>query len=253
PYFLAADEPAGSYPPGSWRYLAPGTHSPVAGIHFVGMGGLGLDAAEYSASDPAVAKKLGVFGYDRETRVADITDGLDQTIVLIQVPPSFKTCWLSAGGSTIRGVPEDDPVAPFVCITYKGKRGTFAIMGDGKVRFIAADMKPETFKALCTIAGGEKIDNLGEIAPSVPDPGTTLKPTLPGDLPQPPVDGPKPPVDGPRPPVGGGIVPPPVGGGGGNVPQQKKINDLRQIGLAYHNCCDATQRAPTKVDDLAPF
>ncbi|HKB41091.1 MAG TPA: hypothetical protein VKD72_31980, partial [Gemmataceae bacterium] len=34
---------------------------------------------------------------------------------------------------------------------------------------------------------------------------------------------------------------------------QKKINDLRQIGLAYHNCCDATQRAPTKVDDLAPF
>jgi len=103
------------------------------------------------------------------------------------LPPTYKTCWLAGGGSTIRGVPETDSVEPFVCTTWKGRRGTFAIMADGKVRFIPADMRPETFQALCTIAGGEKIDNLDTIAP-VADEGTVLKPKLPGDLPKSPTE-----------------------------------------------------------------
>lgn len=31
------------------------------------------------------------------------------------------------------------------------------------------------------------------------------------------------------------------------------VNDLKQIGLAYHSCNDATNKAPTKAEDLAPY
>ena len=42
-------------------------------------------------------------------------------------------------------------------------------MGDGKVRFIPEKIDPDKFRAMCTIAGGEKIDDLDQIAPVVPD------------------------------------------------------------------------------------
>ena len=52
------------------------------------------------------------------------------------------------------------------------KRGTFAIMGDGQVRFISPANKvtPDIFRALCTIAGGETISNLDRLCPLVPLP-----------------------------------------------------------------------------------
>ncbi len=31
------------------------------------------------------------------------------------------------------------------------------------------------------------------------------------------------------------------------------VNDLKQIGLAFHACIDATNRAPQKAEDLAPY
>jgi hypothetical protein len=142
-----------------------------AATNFVGMAGVGLDAAEYRANDPATAKKRGVFGYDRETKKADIKDGLDQTIALIQVPTEPKSPWIAGGGSTVRGVSEDlDCVQPFVCTEYQGKRGTFAIMADGKVRFIPATIDPKTFQAMCTIAGDDKVKDLEKVAPEVSPP-----------------------------------------------------------------------------------
>jgi hypothetical protein len=33
----------------------------------------------------------------------------------------------------------------------------------------------------------------------------------------------------------------------------RTTNDLKQIGLAYHNCIDATNKAPAKAEDLAPY
>jgi hypothetical protein len=80
-------------------------------------------------------------------------------------------------------------------------------MADGKVRFIAKDINPDTFKALCTINGGEVIDNLDEVAPVVPGQGKSLlKPQLPPATavpqpePKPPIEGTKP-AEGARPPV----------------------------------------------------
>jgi Protein of unknown function (DUF1559) len=212
PQFLAADKPVGAYPPRSWCFDAPGLKTPVAATHFVGVAGLGLDAAEFMPGDPATAKKLGVFGYDRQTKPADITDQKESTIAVIQIPANFGTCWLAGGGSTIRGVPEQDSVAPFVCTEYKDakgiRKGTYAIMCDGKVRFIPADIKQETFRAMCTIAGGETIEDLNRIAPEIKDETVVLKPELPpaapgGDV-KPPV---KTPPGGEKPPVGTGSLP----------------------------------------------
>ena len=72
------------------------------------------------------------------------------------------TPWLAGGGATVRGVSDGpDAVKPFVCTEYQGKRGTFAVMGDGKVRFIPETIDPKIFRTLCLIAGGEKIDGPG--------------------------------------------------------------------------------------------
>ena len=205
PQFLAADTPVGAYPPRSWRFNAPGLSAPAAATHFVGIGGIGLDAAEFMPGDPATAKKLGVFGYDRQTKLADITDKKESTIAVIQIPANFGTCWLAGGGSTIRGVPEQDSVAPFVCTEYKGKKGTYAIMCDGKVRFIPADIKQETFRAMFPVAGGETIEDLNRIAPEIKGETVVLKPELPPTAPgaevKPPVKPPTAPGKEPKPPV----------------------------------------------------
>jgi len=210
----------------------------VANTHFVGIAGVGLEAARYKEGDPAVAKKLGVFGYDRITQLAQITDGPENTIVAIQVPPMFKRPWLAGGGATVMGVPETESVKPFVCVGEGEKAGTFAIMGDGKVRFISAKISDKDFQALCTIAGGEVVD-VNALAPEVKPEKSELKA-------QPPKEGaikPAPPTDGSKPAN-------PLQAAADRVRTQ---NDLKQIGLAYHNLLAATNKAPTRVEDLAPF
>jgi hypothetical protein len=143
----------------------------VADTQFVAIAGIGPDAAEYAAEDQAVAGKLGAFGYDRITKLSDIKDKLSETIIVLQVPPMFKRPWLAGGGSTVMGVPETGTMQPFVCpnVAYNNKPGTFAIMADCSVRFIPATLPYETFKAMCTIKGGESVE-LGRDVPVVPPP-----------------------------------------------------------------------------------
>jgi uncharacterized protein (TIGR03067 family) len=158
----------------------PGKDGAFGATHFVGIAGLGMDAADYGSADPAVAAKLGVFGYDRVTKKSAVKDGLDKTIAMLMVPADHKTPWLAGGGATIRAIDDGDdvnPLAPFVCTVYPakpgdtskfvGQRGTLAIMADGKVRFIPATLPAATFRALCTIAGGEKIDKLDLLCPVI--------------------------------------------------------------------------------------
>jgi hypothetical protein len=135
---------------------APGYR--YATTHYVGIAGVGLDAADYTSDDPAHASRLGVFGYDRETPLAAIKDGPAGTIAVLEVPPSYRRPWMAGGGATVVGVPETASIKPFVCREYMGRKGTFAIMADGSVRFIPETISDATFKALCTIGGGEKID-----------------------------------------------------------------------------------------------
>ena len=164
-----------------WR-----AHPPSLGIldlgatHFVGVAGVGADAADYSAQDardPTLAKKIGVFGYDRRTAVKDITDGMSNTIYMIQVPPTYERPWIAGGGATVTGIPETQCMKPFARTQGNGKNGTYVLMCDGSVRFIGADISDDVFKALCTIKGGEEIADLNKVAPKVDPKGPTLKTT----------------------------------------------------------------------------
>jgi hypothetical protein len=151
-----------SYPLSSALAHYPAVPFPLGGTHFVGISGIGQDAPDYAADDPAVANKLGVFGYDRQTSLDEIKKnrGLSHTAVMVQVPyngAAGVTPWMAGGGSTLRGVPETNSIKPFVSTTQDGKAGTYVLMADGSVRFVAADVSDQVFKTMCTIKGSAQV------------------------------------------------------------------------------------------------
>jgi hypothetical protein len=165
------------------------------------------------------------------------------------VPQGQEGAWIAGGGSTVRGVAEDaDCVRPFVCAKYRMPKGgevpgTFAIMGDGKVRFIPATIDPKLFRAMCTVAGGEEgLANIDVIAPVVPgdeesQPELKVKPEVPPPAPAAP----------PRPAA-------PPAAPRGPAAQALLTNQMKQIVLAHHNFWSTNgNRGPTKPEDLAPF
>lgn len=154
------------YPDHTRFATPPGVGVEMAATHFVGIAGVGLDAAEYSRNDPAYLAKRGVFSYDGAATIAEIGKGrgLSNTAVAIQIPHDGLTGvapWIAGGGGTVRGVPESNSIAPFVLSTdrngrpiqYKGKRGTHVFMADGSVRFVTDKVSDDVFKAMATING----------------------------------------------------------------------------------------------------
>jgi uncharacterized protein (TIGR03067 family) len=160
------------YPQTSWR-----AHSPLAEGHslgatnYVALSGLGLDSARYDPANPAYEKLVGITGYDWGSKPSQIKDGLSNTIYMIQVPPGFNRPWIAGGGATVQGVDDAaaNPVMDFVHRTPDGKRGTYALMADGTVRWVAEGIDPKVFKAMVTRAGGESIE-LDKAAPKEPPP-----------------------------------------------------------------------------------
>ncbi len=130
----------------------------LALTHFVGMSGVedarNVVAAKLPRSDP----RAGVFGYDEVARPEQITDGASHTIMVVG-GGELASPWLLGGGGTIRGARE--PLFDSTSgLTMKGLSGggTLAIMADGSVRQINANIDPAVFKAMCTIHGSETVD-----------------------------------------------------------------------------------------------
>jgi hypothetical protein len=160
------------YPQSAWRANWPDLPGRVfGGTNYVAIAGVGRDAARL---DPKTdAKKVGITGYEWGSKVEEVADGLENTIYLMQTPPGLPQPWLAGGGATVRGLDEKDPMLGFrhKIGTPGGKEGTFALMGDGSVRFLPADIKPDLLLAMATRAGGEKIaDRLDKEAPLVYSP-----------------------------------------------------------------------------------
>lgn len=195
-----------SYPDRT-RYLAVKDLSlDFAATHFVGMAGIGLDAASYKRGDPATDHKRGPLSYDDSASLEEIRKGrgVSNVILMIQVPHEQNigvSPWIAGGGATLRGVPEDEnPLGPFVLstdrdgktINHQGKRGTYVLMVDGSVRFIDQNIAPEVFKAMCTIGGpAPKNFDLDK------NPGATLIPApgSKGKAPAKPIDKPATPIE----------------------------------------------------------
>jgi hypothetical protein len=130
------------------------------------MAGLGKDAALVPSSDP----KAGIFGYNRKTKFADVTDGHSTTIMVIET--NFENGpWGAGGFSTVRGIDLEGSA-------YLGTAGQFGSLHrtqdslpfivypecsncayvDGSVRYLVKTIDPQVFEALATMAGGEKIE-----------------------------------------------------------------------------------------------
>jgi uncharacterized protein (TIGR03067 family) len=148
-----------------------------AATHYVGIAGVGLDAASYKRGDPATVHKRGPFSYDESATMEEIAAGrgLSNTILMAQVPHDAITGvspWIAGGGATLRGVPEKNSIAPFAA-KHGEKRGTYVMMADGSVRFITQNVSDDVFKAMSTIAGPAPADfdlNKNPHTPLIPAP-----------------------------------------------------------------------------------
>ncbi|MFT5327270.1 MAG: hypothetical protein ACI8P0_005159 [Planctomycetaceae bacterium] len=120
--------------------------------HYVGMAGIGKDAANLKIDDPGA----GMFGYNRQTRLRDITDGTSNTIAITEASDDFGP-WAQGGRSTLRGLTEEPYINGPDGIGSSFPGGMDAGFSDGSVRFISENIDPEVFKALITIRGGERV------------------------------------------------------------------------------------------------
>lgn len=163
------------YPQSAWRAnhpLADQGQAALGATNFVALSGVGLDSARFNPTNPAHAKLVGITGYEWGSNPAEITDGMSNTIYMIQVPPGFTRPWIAGGGATVMGVDDKaaNPVSDFVHTEPSGKRGTYALMADGSVRHIPENIDPAVFKAMVTRAGGEALGDLDAKLPKLPMP-----------------------------------------------------------------------------------
>jgi flagellar basal body-associated protein FliL len=161
-----------SYPQPSWRASSPLVHDgrTLGGTNFVAIAGIGYDAPRYNPANPADAKRVGIVGYDWGSKLEEVTDGLSNTIFLMQTPPGLSQPWIAGGGATVRGLNEKDPMRGFRHNfgTPNGQEGTYALMADGSVRFISGKISPAVLLAMSTRAGGEDLtDKIDKEAPRV--------------------------------------------------------------------------------------
>ena len=137
---------------------------------------MSLDAARLNPKNPADAKKVGLIGYGCGSKPEEVTDGLANTMYMIQMPPDgHQRPWIAGGGATVMGVDDrgSDPVRPFLVKRSDGSRGTTVLMGDGSVRTVREGIDPAVFRAMATRAGGETIPDLDKTAPKSNPPGTS--------------------------------------------------------------------------------
>lgn len=119
-------------------------------IDYLGVAGIGPDAATLENNDP----NTGIFGYDRQTRLRDITDGTSNTVM---VADSAEPNAYIQGYLTISGFSEEPYIGGpdgFGAVHSGGMNSLFA---DGSVRFISEFVDPTVIEAVATKGGGEVV------------------------------------------------------------------------------------------------
>lgn len=127
--------------------------NPSAG-DYVGMAGVGEDAATLENDDP----RAGIFGYNRECRFRDISDGTSNTIMVTDSSEPSAS-YLAGGRATIRGFSQSPYLNGPDGIGSPHAGVVQVLMADGSVRAISVNTDETTLEALATKAGGE---NVGE-------------------------------------------------------------------------------------------
>lgn len=136
--------------------------------HFVGMSGVEETRQEVAATLDRSHERAGIFGYEGVAKESDITDGKNQTIMLIGSGELIGP-WILGGGATVRGAraPHVDEASGEKKFDYfnaldgygsRGQTGALTLMADGSARLLSPDIDPALFRALCTTHGKETVD-----------------------------------------------------------------------------------------------
>jgi hypothetical protein len=144
--------------PAAGNVDTPGTPSLT---NYIGVAGLGRDAAELPNGD----RRAGVFGYDRQIGIRDVSDGTTLTLMVIET--SFANGpWAAGGFPTTRGL---DPARAYLGAggqfdvghltpdRFSALRLTNAVFVDGSYHALSERIDPTILEAMATIAGGEHI------------------------------------------------------------------------------------------------
>jgi prepilin-type processing-associated H-X9-DG protein len=127
--------------------------------HYVGISGVGVNAATLLASDP----KAGAFRYDAPTPFDAITDGQSQSLLFAETRNAVGP-WLRGGHATVRGLDDAPGALPLVGGQFGGyfpSGGNFAFC-DGSVRVFSPRTTPAVLLGLATIAGKESDPQPGD-------------------------------------------------------------------------------------------
>jgi hypothetical protein len=132
--------------------------STLVPTHYVGIAGIGADAATLPLDDP----RAGFFGYERKLSRADIGQGTSTLLVLVETTRTHSA-WTAGGPPTARGLEEGTP--------YLGAGGqfggthsktTYSLFADGSVRPLSESVAPRAFEAMATIRGSRDAEAVGD-------------------------------------------------------------------------------------------
>lgn len=182
------------YPQTAWRATSPFAPDHVLGAtNYVAVAGVGLDIPRVDPNRPENQKLVGMTGYNWGSKPEDVKDGLSNTIYMLQTPPGLQQPWIAGGGATVRGLDPDDPMFAFKYThPNRDKPGTYALMGDGSVRYIPANIDPKVFKSMATRAGAEALSDIDIVAERVNAPKPAAEEKKPEEPPTKKPDPPKP-------------------------------------------------------------
>ncbi len=153
------------------RVAAVASDEGYPAAHFVGVAGVGADAAELPKSHP----RAGVFGDDRRTTREDIQDGTSNTLLVIGVqdhPPA----WVSGTGSA-RGLTAEPYLGGPDHFGTGQAAGMLVLLADGSVKFLSKETDPKVMRRMAAMADGLPLD------PAVPgEPSDPVKESTPGNV-----------------------------------------------------------------------
>lgn len=135
-------------------FLCPSHPAPARAplTHYVGVAGVGADAAELKREAP----RAGAFGHGRGVRPQEMTGGISHTMMAVETARDNGR-WVAGGWPTVRGLAADEE-APF------GHGGAFGglhrdvtnvLWGDGSVRPVRDDTPGDLLRRQAVLRGAD--------------------------------------------------------------------------------------------------
>jgi hypothetical protein len=136
--------------------------------HFVGIAGVGRDAPMLPVKHP----RAGIFGFERETTIADVRDGLSNTWLISGSSPR-PVPWAAGGERTMRPLTQTPYINGPDGLGTGQVDGMVVLMADGSARFVSAETDPVVLRRMAAMNDGLPLDAAvpgepGDVTPKAP-------------------------------------------------------------------------------------